>query len=374
MKKPIKVLLTILFIVALVFGAVFLVKKRKMEIVKAPLPETPPLPVVTAEVKKGALEITEDYLAVIEPMEKIELAPRVTGHLLEVRVREGDVVKKGQILAVLDSRPFKTQYNSIKAQLEGAKSTLSTLEAIYQRDLVLYKNKAISEEQFERSRSARDEALARVKTLEESLENAKLNLEYCVIKAPTNGVITRRIQDPGDLALPGKPVLEMEVPESGYKVVSHVPQELIPRLEMGGTAYIYPSLQDKNNVIKAKITRIYPAIRAGTLGELEIDLPSKPFNLPSGSTVDVTVVAKLVKGFIVPTNSLLHTTKGYFVFAVSKNETVRIVGVKLLGSTERLAAVEGNLAEGERVVVGSESVLLRLKNGEKVKPVSGDVQ
>ncbi len=372
MRKLIKGLIPLLVIVALTIAGALVVKKRKEEISQAPPPAIYPLPVRTAPARKGTLEVREEYLGRITPLVSSSLAPRVTGHILEVKVREGDRVKKGEVLARLDDRPFVNQYQSLKAQLEGAKSSLATLEGIYHRDLMLFKNKAISQEQLDKSRAARDEARARVVTLEESLKTAQLNMEYCTIKAPMNGVITRRLQDPGDLGIPGKAILEMEAPSKGYKVVVRVPQDLVKDLHPGGKAYLYPASDKKEHTIKASISRIYPAVTVGTLATVEIDLPRPPFGLPSGATVDVSLVTRVVEGMVVPTRALLHTTQGDVVFALTDQDRVEVVPVRVLAKTDTQAAVSATLSPGQKVVTGRDSALLRLHEGMKVKPVSGE--
>ncbi len=373
MKKLIKRLIPLLVIVALIIAGALVVRKRKKEISQAPPPATYPLPVRTAPARKGTLEVKEHYLGNILPLVSSQLAPRVTGHIVEVRVREGDHVTSGEILARLDDRPFMDQFQSIKAQLEGARSTLATQEGIYRRDLMLYKNRAISKERLDKSKSARDEAKARVSTLEEALKTAQLNLEYCSIKAPMDGVITKRLQDPGDLGIPGKAILEMEAPQKGYKVVVRVPQDQVKDLHLGGKAYLSPASQKGGSLMEASITRIYPSVTEGTLATVEVDVPDPPFGLPSGATLDVALVIKKVEGVIVPTRALLHTTMGDTVFALTGHDRVKVVHVvKVLGKTDTKAAILAPLSPNQRVVTGSDSALLRLHEGIKVKPVYGE--
>jgi RND family efflux transporter MFP subunit len=359
-------------VVVLVLLGVMVVKKRKAAILSAPTPSVPPIPVEVAKVRQGALEVSNRYLGTVEPMVSSNLAPRVTGHILEVRVREGDKVSSGEVLAVLDNRPFLTRYNSLKAQLEGAKSTFETLQGIYHRDLMLYKNKAISKERLDRSRAARDEVKAKVATLEESIKDAKLNLEYCQIRAPMDGVITKRLQEPGDLGLPGKAVLAMEAPQNGYKVVVHVPQRMVAKLKVGDRAVLYSGSPEGNQTLNATISRIYPAVTVGTLATVEVDLPNRPFGLPSGAVLDVALVSRRVRGMMVPLRALLHTTRGDQVFSLDSRNRVRVVPVQVLGKSETHAAISGPLTPGERVVTGNDSLLLRLHNGVPVAPKGGE--
>ncbi len=370
MKKLKKPLITLVVAVALVIAGVAVVKKRKKEIAHAPPPGVYPLPVETALVKKGVLEIKEHYLGTILPLVSSRLAPRITGQIVEVKVREGDRVRKGEILARLDARPLVSKYRSIKAQLEGAQSTLATLEAIYKRDLMLFKNKAISQEALDKSRSARDEARARVNTLKASLQAAQLDVEYSFIKAPMDGIITKRLQDPGDLGVPGKTILEMEAPEMGYKVVVKVPQEMVATLHPGDRVYLRP--QEGGPTLEASLSRLYPSVTVGTLATVEVNVKKPPFGLPSGGTLDVALVTGRLQGLIVPLRALLHTTGGDLVFTVTRDKKVKVVPVKVLGKGEREAGVSAHLSPGTRVILGQESTLLRLHDGAVVEPLKGE--
>ncbi len=370
MKRWKRPLIALVLILATALAGITVVKKRKREIAQAPAPQVYPLPVETARVRKGSLEIKEHYLGTLSPMVSSRLAPRIMGHILEVKVREGDRVKKGEVLARLDDRPLVNQYQSIKAQLEGARSTLATLEAIYKRNLMLFENKAISQEELDRSRSARDEARARVETLKESLKTAQLNVEYSFIRAPMDGVITRRLQNPGDLGVPGKAILEMEAPQKGYKVVVKVPQELVGHLRRGDRVYLSP--REGGPTVKASLSRIYPSVAVGTLAKVEVDVKAPPFGLPSGGTLDVALVTGRFQGLIVPLRALLHTTKGDLAFTVTRNNTVKALPVKVLGKGERKAVVLGALTPGTRVILGEESLLVRLHRGARVTPIKDE--
>ncbi len=363
-----KRLLFIPLVLVLVLGAVFVVRKRKAELARARAPEGAPLPVRVVAVRRGTLEVKRGYLGRVEPVVSVSVAPRVSGYLVEVRVREGDRVKKGDVLARIDAAEFLHRLKRVEALLGGAKSTLATLEGIYRRDLTLFKNEAISREKLDRSKSALDEARARVLSLEEELKIAKLELSYCTLRSPCNGVITRRLQNEGDLAVVGKPVLEMEVPERGYRVLVEVPQEVAVHLRVGSPVEIRPSLLDAKRRIVAKIGRVYPASGRGGLATVEVDLRNRPFGFPSGSTVSAFVVAERASGFILPAGALLRTGGSGVAFAVRGNRAVP-VGVKVLADDGERVAVAGDLREGETVVVGGQGLLLRLRPGQRVEPV-----
>ena len=102
-RRVSKFVVPLLVTAGLVFMAVRVVKLRKAELAKVPGPISVPLPVHVARIQKGFLEVTRSYLGVVRPMVSSSLAPQVTGQILEVRVREGDRVRKGQILVRLET-------------------------------------------------------------------------------------------------------------------------------------------------------------------------------------------------------------------------------------------------------------------------------
>jgi len=349
--------------------AVRVVKLRKAELAKVPGPISVPLPVHVARIQKGFLEITRSCLGVVRPMVSSSLAPQVTGQILEVRVREGDRVRKGQILVRLDDRTYVSKVGALKAQLAGARSTLATQEGIYKRNLMLYEHKALSKEALDCSRSARDEARARVLSLEKELEAARLEVSYCTLKAPFDGVVTKRLQDPGDLALPGKPILVLENAGAGYRVLVQVPQDLVPVLKAGDEVYLAPSAQGPS--VKATLSRIYPAVATGLMATVEVGVKEPPLGLPSGSVLEATLVVARKEGLKVPLGALLHKPEGVLVWAVKPDGELVPKKVEVLAANRREALVSGEISPGEKVVVGTDALLLRLHPGLKVVPLEG---
>jgi len=370
----IKKTLAILVALTLIAGAILLVKHRKAQLSQLPLPQQPLLAVEVAPVYQGSLAVKERYLGTIESKLSANITPRVTGHLVDVRAREGDKVQKGDLLALLDDRPQRNRIVGLKAELEAARTALVTQTSVYARDKQLFEAKALSQEALDRSRDAKIAARARVINLERALDTARIELSYTRLTAPFDGVITARFQEPGDLALPGKPILSMEAPEAGYTVEVKVSQDVFPKLRVGGEAIILGP--PENTPIKATISRLHPAIRSeggksAILPTVEIDLKKRPFSLSTGSTVEVELVTSEVQGWIVPTRTLLETTEASYLFLVSGENTIRVLPVTVLARGPEKACVAGDIPADARVVVAAgESSLLRLHPGQKVHPVA----
>jgi RND family efflux transporter MFP subunit len=282
-------------------------------------------------------------------------------------------------LVVIDDRELADRAQAIGAEamatqqkLAGAKSAYVTQKSIYERDVSLYKDGAISKEALERSRAAFDGAQATLSAFQESLQGMKKSTAaahtqagYAKIYAPFAGMVSKRWSDPGDLAVPGKSILTVEK-SSPYKVVVQIPQEEINRIRKGTKAY----LSNGEQRLTATVERIYPALGKNLLGSAEIILVGRPFNLPSGSTVGVDLVTNQAVGFLVPESAVVKTGQGAFIYVLDKN-IVRIRPVSLLGTNAGQTAVSGPVSVGDVIAVGQENRLLGLKEGSTVHPAGG---
>jgi membrane fusion protein, multidrug efflux system len=373
MKKVIALIVAIV----LVAGAVMVIKKKKRAIASAPMAAAYPLPVDAVTVMEGSLDISSHYIGTVEPLNYADISPRITGNILAVNVREGDLVRKGQLLVTIDDRQLKEKESAqafeipaAESQLSGAKSVYETQQAVYERDEMLYKAGAISLEALQRSKAQRDSARAQVKSLEDQIKAlrnmykaASVETSYTRLHSPIDGVVAKRLEEPGDLAVPGKPVLKVECTH-GFKVAVQIPQTEMPLMKRGGRVV----LSDGSARLETVVSRVYPAVTIGTLGTIEIDVPRRPFDVPSGGTVDVDVITRRIdKAAIIPLNALLENQSGSFAYKIEGGK-ISVLRVRVLGKNGEYAAVDGDLKNGDMVATGDEGKLLRLSEGMTVVP------
>ncbi len=370
----IKKVITILVIILLAVGAVLIVKHRKQVISKTPRDMAYPIPVTVYKAKHGELIKFVHYLGTVKPINYADISSRVLSSILSVNVREGDYVKKGELLISLDASSIDELLSSSKLQimaqedeLLGAKGRYEAQNAIYQRNKILFNAGAISKEKFQLSKASKDTAKsslenlkARILSQKKSYFSLKARRDYTKIYAPMDGVITARLGEPGEMAAPGKLILKIEGTHA-FKVLAKIPQNEISSMRAGEEAV----LKDGNKTIFAAIGRIYPAVSDNTLGTIEIDIKNRPFNIPSGGVVDVEVRVSDMKGIIVPINSILENPSSNFVFAVNDGR-IKIIPIKIIGKNDRFAAIKG-IKSGQEVVVGYEGLFLRLHNGQRVQ-------
>lgn len=369
-KKSILLLVALLVIVA----AVLVLKNKEKKLAALPKPQPPAPTVQGAPVTEGTLELTSHYLATIEPFNKSDLSPRITGAILSINKREGDPVRAGELLATIDDRELQDRSVAVNSELlatrqrlAGAESAYMTQKSVYGRDEALFQAGAISKEALERSRATLDGARSVVDAYGESLKGQAMNTRvartqagYARITAPFSGVVSKRWAEPGDLAAPGKPILTVEK-TSSYKVLAQLPQEELSGIRAGSKV----KLTNGEQSMPAQVNRVYPALGKNMLATVEVLTSSSPFDLPSSATVGFDIVTRKVAGLIVPAQAVVKTGQGSFVYQIEQG-MVRIVPVKLLGTGNGFSAISGELAAGLPVAVAQENKLLTLMEGSKV--------
>jgi RND family efflux transporter MFP subunit len=366
MKKHLPKILLILILLLLAAVAVFLVHHRKSELSGMDTVPAPALPVHVSEVETGAVAQTRHYLGIIEPVVSARIAARVTGYLDSVPVDTGHRVRKNQVIAEIDDRLLKKELSGLKAELKGARADLADRKQRYERRKALYKKGHATEESLDAAQSAFVSARSRVSTLSARIESARVSLGYATIQAPFDGVVTRRHKDPGDLVTPGQALYQIEDTAGGYRVLVHLDAQTADRISKHTTAEI----RHDSNTIEAPVDQIYPAGDENRMAVAEIRLPDRPFNLPSMTFVGVDLVFGASEALVVPRQAALEYEGQWRVFVLRDNQHATPVDVDVSAFEEnRLAVISEKLRPGDRVIVGDESMLIRLGENTRVTPV-----
>lgn len=163
---------------------------------------TSPAPSVeVARVTQQAVKTWDSFNGRVSATDTVSILPRVGGYITRVAYREGSEVKKGDLLFVIDQRPYRTALDSARAQLERARASLALASQQDLRAQQLLKSSAVSKEEAEQKRAARDQSLADVHTAESAVAAATLNLEFTEVRSPINGRTGRAQLTLGNLAV-----------------------------------------------------------------------------------------------------------------------------------------------------------------------------
>lgn len=183
--------------VSLLFAAVITACSSQAE----PAAGMPPPPEVSvAQVLSKQVSEWDDFTGRVTAIETVELRPRVSGYVERVAYQEGQEVKKGDLLFVIDQRRYKAQLDQAQADLERARAEARLAQTQDVRAQTLVEAKAISREEFETRRAATTQGNAAVRAAEAAVANAQLDLQFTQVRSPINGRAGRAAVTEGNLA------------------------------------------------------------------------------------------------------------------------------------------------------------------------------
>jgi RND family efflux transporter MFP subunit len=168
-------------------------------------PPPPPPGVTVATVVQRDVNDWEEFTGRLQAVDAVEVRPRVSGYIQKVTFAEGKEVRKGDVLFVIDARPYAAELARAEAQLAGARTRAALAKSEMDRAQRLVAVRAISREEFETRTSTRDESDADIQAAEAAVVTARLNLEWTQVRSPIAGRVSRADVTEGNLVQAGPP-------------------------------------------------------------------------------------------------------------------------------------------------------------------------
>jgi HlyD family secretion protein len=286
------------------------------------------------------------------------------GRVSAIYVEAGDHVKRGQILARLDSSVLEPQVANLQAALDLARAEAELAGAEYHRAIAVGKSGALSAEETERRRSSSVTADAKVKVAVAQLAEAQARLARMQVRAPADGTILTRTVEVGQTAMPSGTLFRMAEGDE-VELRADVAEQDLPALKVGqpvsvrltGTSTVYPGR------IRLLGAVIDPQTR---LGMVRVSLTPDP-NLRPGAFARADVTVSNAERIVLPQTAVLTDEKGSYVLIVdSANKIVRRA-VHVSGIVDAGVTIDHGVSEKDQVVATAGAFL---QVGETVKPVS----
>jgi RND family efflux transporter MFP subunit len=335
--------------------------------------ESAPAPVVTvAPVLQGSVQPQFAQVGRVEAAQRVEIRPRVAGHIEAALFREGEIVRAGQPLFRIDARPFDAALARAQAELQlaRAKETLARSEA--ERAQRLQKDQAIAAEEAERRAAAYAEAQARSAAAQAAVQVAALDREFAVIKAPVEGRIGRALVTAGNYVGAGSaqaPLATLAGMAPLYVYFDAGDPALISQLtaDRKGAKW-HAKILDAHSgaeLATAPIDFVDNEIagQAGTLrlrARVEKPVPA----LVPGQFVRVQLAGAARDSLLIPEKAIASDQGQRFVLVV-KDQQVEHRPIKVGAQHGEQRVVNSGLQAGEQVVV---SGLMKVRPGMKVQP------
>ena len=291
-----------------------------------------------------------------------DLASQMMGNILEIRVREGDRVRRGEVLAVIDAAQARAAMdratagdNAAQQQLAAADSDLALAESTLKRYQSLYEKKSVSPQEFDEVKSRHQSALARREMAQAGQAQAKAGvsqaltaLDYARIRAPFDGVVTEKKADPGTLASPGRVLFTVEDVRR-YRLEATINETDLRYLRAGQAVPVLLDALD-NSQLNGKVVQIVPAADPGSRSFLvKIDLPPDA-RLRSGLFGRAQFSRGERQSLVVPRTAVVERGQLQGVFVLDPQ---RIAGLRYVTvgrpSGQQIEVLAG-LQAGERLV------------------------
>jgi RND family efflux transporter MFP subunit len=191
----------------------------------------PPAPVTLAPVEQKELVEWEEFTGRVEPVEMVELKPRVSGYITEVHFQSGALVKKGDVLFTIDQRPFETRLRATGADVARAEANAQAMKREFDRVKILLAAKAIAPEQAETRESMNLQALAGLEAAKAAQHSAEIEFEHSSVKAPICGRISRAITTTGNFVTAGTTLLTTIVTVDPVYVYADIDENSLLKLQ-----------------------------------------------------------------------------------------------------------------------------------------------
>src|SRR5258707_11984918 len=168
---------------------------------------SPPPDVDAVQVLTKSVRQWDEFTGRVAAIGAVEIRPRVSGYIDRIAFKEGDMVKAGDLLFVIDPRPYRATYDSAAAQLERARASAKLAEEQYKRAEALVKTATISVDTYDTRSAALAQTSADVHAAEAALATAKLNLDFTEVRSPIAGRVGRALLTLGNLVQADQTVL-----------------------------------------------------------------------------------------------------------------------------------------------------------------------
>ena len=342
----------------------------------------PSLPVITASVLPATTY--QDFPASVQGKRDIEIKPQVDGYLTEIRVDEGSYVHKGQVMFLIDRKPFEEQFNNAKASVEAAEASLESAQINVDKVKPLVANKVVSEVQQKSAEAAYNSAKAAVAQARAAEQSARINLDFTTITAPGDGYVGSIPYKAGSLVTKQQNAALTTVSETkdmrvyfsmsepdflqfkekypGNTVADKVKQMPPVQLILPDNS-VYPQ-PGKVEIVEGQFDKTVGAIR------FRAAFPNEQGLLRSGSTGKIRIPTSYKSALLIPQDATFELQGKVFVYAVGDSNKITIRPLGISGRTTHYYFVSDGVKAGDKIVLSSMATALfgGLRDGMVIAP------
>ena len=331
-------------------------------------------------IETQSTELQTSYPAVIRGVQDVEIRPMVSGFITKMHVKEGQTVKKGQVLFEINRVTYEAAARQAKAAVNSATAQLNTSKLTYENNQKLFANNVIGTYELQSSKNAYENDQAALAQAKANYASAKQNLDYCYVTSPANGVVGDLPYRVGALvsassaeplttvsdintmqvyfAMTEKDVLDMTKTKGGlHAAISEYPAVKLQLAD--GTTYGHDG----------KVAAVSGVIDQATGSvSMRADFPNPDHLLKSGGSGSIVVPHVSTGAIVVPQDAVVQVQDRYFVYILGGDNKVKYSPVTVNPNNDgKNYIIESGLKAGDKIVV---SGVTTLKDGMQITPIT----
>ena len=327
--------------------------------------------VAVAKVQQQDMPVYLVGLGSVTAFYTANIKSRVDGQIMRVNFQEGQIVKEGDLLILIDPRPYQVQLEQMQAQIFKDQATLRDARLNLERYTTLIPSGSIAQQQVDTQKSLVDQLDGQVRTDQAQIDNAKLQLVYCNITAPFTGRVGLRQVDPGNIvhAADTNPMLILTQLQP-IAVIFTLPEDQLPTVSQhmkNSTLLVEAYSRDnQTKLATGKLQTIDNQIDQTTgTAKLKAVFDNNDNQLWPNQFVNANLLLETRKNStVLPTAAILRGPQGTFVYLVKSDKTVEARAVTVSISQGNNTAVASGLNPGDTVVTDGQD---KLQTGSKIE-------
>ena len=348
----------------------------------------PGLPAVTVS-RPVQQKITEwdEYTGRFVAVKTVEIRARVSGFIDSIHFKDGQIVKQGDLLFIIDPRPYRLAVEQATADRDRARAKLAIATSDVERATPLVRSQTVTEREFDTRQSTQQDASAAVMSADAVLKQAQLNLEWTEVRAPIAGRISDRRVDAGNLIVGGQssatPLTSIVSIDPIHFVFDGSEADFIHYLRLAAAGE-RPSSRDVQNPVAVRLADESDYKHLGRMDFVDNVVNAKTGTIRGRAIFD-NKDGLLTPGFfgrvrlfggehdalLLPDSAIASDQSNKIVFTVAADDTVGVKRVELGPLVHGLRVIRSGLNAGDRVVIEG---LARARPGQKVKAEDGKIE
>lgn len=326
------------------------------------------------------VELQTSYPATVRGVQDVEIRPKISGFITKLCVKEGQSVKRGQLLFVIDNVTYEAAVRQAKAAVSSAEAQLKTARLTYDNSEQLFKKNVIGTYELQSAKNSYESARAALAQAKASYVSAKQNLDFCYVTSPADGVVGDLPYKVGALVSSSntEPLTTVSDINSMQVYFSMTEKDLLEMTKTAGGLHAaikdYPPVQlqladGTSYGHEGRVAAVSGVIDQST-GSVSVraDFPNPEHLLKSGGSGSIVVPHVSNDAIVVPQAAFVQVQDRMFVYVVGKDSKVKYTAVTVNPDNDgKNYIVTSGLKAGDRIVV---SGITSLKDGMQIKPIT----